>query len=768
MKDLKTRFDVLATAAEKVVEHFKSTDSELDRFARELHEASAAAVRAFREAGEAMAMPGPARPAMAATGGAASMSVSADSSGLQGLAESMASLPAIAAASAAQIGPALTAAMRPMMSIGTTLTTQFNQVAGTFTTLARRIDASMKFPQFEAFLRDLEQKAPEAWQKQLLAATRTAAKIHSVWSSLGDVAARPLAKIARTSFAPVSSSATRLSISIKGIGGAARQATSGMNAFGRSALAAMGVFGGAFAAVSFLKTGIKSASDLNETINKFESILGDAAPAARSFADKLSADFGLVKQNVLDAEAAFGGLGKGLGGLSGDKLSAFSNQFTQLAADLSSFANLDMGEAVKALQTGLAGNQSDTLKNMGVILTDEAVRARAVAAGFAATTDSVSESAKVQARALMIAEQLSDANGDLAKTASSPANMYRRLMGTINNLATSVGQSLMPIMTKIGNAMTSGLQAAQGLWNRNKQAVLGLQTAAFTAFESIKIGLTDAWTALQTLPAVIDEAFGAKGSGMVAAFGQSIVDNISQAVSGAGSFLRNMGEYFDIAALQGVKSFMTLQDVAAQVADWFQAEWVHIMLDGLQVVVRGILDLNTMFSRFAMAVAKWGASGFKDWKFDPTPMTRGFKSATAQLPELIRPDLSLLDEEINKHWSNIGANDEKFRKRIGAEVEAANAAPAPGKPKPGPAGEQAEAQEPEKKERGGMQTAGALELGSKEAASALAKFNNGGLESAAKRQLDESRKQTQLLTQLAQKKSDQAGVALSAMGIDRG
>lgn len=204
----------------------------------------------------------------------------------------------------------------------------------------------------------------------------------------------------------------------------------------------------AFKAFDFISEGVKAASDLAETISKVDVVLGEASGAVKAFADDMASQFGLVKGEVLDTAASMGGLGKSLGKLSGGKLSGFSTQFTKLAADLSSIQNIDLKSAADALRIGLSGNQSDKLKELGVITTEAAVKQYALAKGIAKVGQELSEEQKFLARAGVISEGLAFASGDLERTIGGTANAYRRFTGTITNLGAEIGTALSPAINK--------------------------------------------------------------------------------------------------------------------------------------------------------------------------------------------------------------------------------------------------------------------------------------------------------------------------------
>lgn len=753
MKDLRARFDVLADGADNVATWFKELVEDARHFKSELGSLSKAA----SDSRDAL------------NGAPSSEGRSTSRGGSEGLDAGLSGLPAMAGAVGGQIRATLTGAIAPLTSLGSQLTRQFDAVGGTLTTLARRIDASMKFSATMAAVEGLKSKlengvtsaagvATESLTRtqravlalgpgaiQALGAFKGFASLSSWFTSLGDVAGKSLSRLTGIHFQPVTASAVKLRIAVKGVGTAARQAGAGMASFGRSAMAALGVFGGAYAVVQFLKDGVKGASDLNETTNKLEVILKGSAPAAKAFADTLVNDFGLIKKEVYDAEAAFGGLGAGLGKMSGEKLSNFSNQFTKLAGDLSSIANMDLSTATNALQTALAGNQSDELKKLGVTLLDDAVKARAVAEGFAKSTKEVSESAKVQARAVMIAEQLAFANDDLKNTAAGPANSYRRMKGIINNLATTIGQSLMPVLMKIGSAFTAGLQMATSLWERNKETVTAFQESAFLAFETVKIAVGDAIAAVSNLPQAFDSVFGAGTSDMIGAFSQSIVDNIGAAVTGVGSFLRNMPDYFAVFALQSTKWIHIISANLANFGEWFGNEWAHLLTDGINLITRAFLDFSSLLGRLGVAVAKFLLDPTKGFQFDWTPMLKGFQATTAKLPELVQPELAEVNKEIDAAWDRIGKKDAEIRAKVKSDVAAATAPAAPAKVLPQEDKAAAEEKKPAKAKE--MESAGAFELGSKEAYSAIAKARSR----MDDRMYQEAKAQTGLLRDIAGK-----------------
>ncbi|WP_422930085.1 hypothetical protein [Singulisphaera sp. PoT] len=553
----------------------------------------------------------------------------------------MESMVADSAQLALQIQTSLRAAFAPINDFASMFAGQFNLVGGTIVELARRIDSAMKMPQVDASLEKMQQKIRSTMEAGAedteKASTKMQAAIRKIgpvadkaigafrkflsvkdWmGSIGDVA-KPLQRISSISFGSASSSIGAMNGGLGKTNAIVQTATTSFRRMGAEIALALGAFGMVYKAVGFIKSGVTEASNLNETVSKTDAILGEASPAVKAYADTMASQFGMVKRETLDAASAFGGLGKGLAGLSGDTLSQFSIQFTQLAADLSSFANMDMSTATKALQTGLAGNQSDVLKNLGVVLLDDTVKAYAYAHGMAKAGEELDESQKVTARAGLIMEQLADAQGDLARTADSPANAMRRATGSLTNISAEIGQTLLPILQK-----GLGLVGEFG----------GFLTGMFQS---------------------------SKGSM------EGFVEGVVGGIDTVASYFRNFSETWEIVKLtfrQGVnyviETLAVLPENFGLVLEWMLKNAPLVFHDVFFGAANLIKNLGENVWRLGEAIRD--ALSGKGFHFEFKDLLEGFEPMMEKLPEMVQPHLVSLQGEIDKHVANI-AEQEAARK----------------------------------------------------------------------------------------------------------
>lgn len=249
-------------------------------------------------------------------------------------------------------------------------------------------------------------------------------------------------------------------------------------------------FAGAFVAtkvVSGIGDTIKAASDLSETINKAQVVFGDASAAVLKFGDDAAQALGQSKNEAIGAAAAIGNLFLTTG-LGQQDAANMSMSIVQLASDLASFNNIDPTEALEKLRSGLVG-ESEPLRTLGVLLSEEEVSLKAVQLGLAASTKDVTQAAKVQARYALIMEQTTTAQGDFARTSKGLANSQRILSAAWKDIQAQIGSALLPTIASLTSALATGLPKAF-------KAVQGATDRFLSAIRPVVSGLGDLWKRL--------------------------------------------------------------------------------------------------------------------------------------------------------------------------------------------------------------------------------------------------------------------------------
>lgn len=223
-----------------------------------------------------------------------------------------------------------------------------------------------------------------------------------------------------------------------------------MTKFGVGAVAAAGV-----AAVGLFKVG-QSASDLGESVNAVNVTFGEAAAGVLKLGENAAKTVGLSKTEFNGLAVQFSSFAETIAGKGGDVVGTLDN-LTQRAADFASVMNLEVNDATALFQSGLAG-ESEPLRKFGLDLSAAAVDAYAYAHGIAETGKQLTEGEKVQARYGLLMEKTAKNAGDFANTSDGLANQQRILTAELKNLASGIGQGVLPVMTTMISTVRQGVQ----------------------------------------------------------------------------------------------------------------------------------------------------------------------------------------------------------------------------------------------------------------------------------------------------------------------
>lgn len=200
----------------------------------------------------------------------------------------------------------------------------------------------------------------------------------------------------------------------------------------------------------------KQASDFDENLNKVDVAFGSSSKQVKDWAKTATASFGLSQNSALEMTSQFGDMGTSMG-LSSKEAANMSTSLAGLAGDLSSFKNIDVEQAMTALN-GVFTGETESLKTLGIVMTQTNLDAFALEKGFGKTTKEMTEAEKVALRYAYVMDKTKNAQGDYARTSDGTANSIRTFQESLKNLAVIIGQNLLPVITPIIQKMTALIQ----------------------------------------------------------------------------------------------------------------------------------------------------------------------------------------------------------------------------------------------------------------------------------------------------------------------
>lgn len=236
---------------------------------------------------------------------------------------------------------------------------------------------------------------------------------------------------------------------------AAKQATTIFSGLGKKIAAGLSI-----AAVTKLtKDCIEVGSNVTEVQNVVDTAFKDLSWQADQWASNAMTNFGLSELSAKKYMGVFGQMSNAMG-ITGKAALDMAENVTGLTGDVASFYNLGTDEAYTKLKSIWTG-ETETLKDLGVIMTQTNLDQYALNNGFGKTTAKMTEQEKVMLRYQYVTSALSNATGDFVKTQDSWANQTRILTLRFQQLKASLGKGFIALFTPIlrgFNNLLAGLQ----------------------------------------------------------------------------------------------------------------------------------------------------------------------------------------------------------------------------------------------------------------------------------------------------------------------
>lgn len=199
--------------------------------------------------------------------------------------------------------------------------------------------------------------------------------------------------------------------------------------------------------VDFGKSCIELGSDLSEVQNVVDVTFPHMSKQIDQFAKNASTQFGLSETMSKRFTGTFGAMAKAFG-FNEKAAYDMSTTLTGLSGDVASFYNISQDEAYTKLKSVFTG-ETESLKDLGIVMTQTALDSYALANGFGKTSANMSEMEKVALRYKFVQDQLTSAAGDFSRTSDGWANQVRILQLQFDSLKATIGQGLINVLSPV-------------------------------------------------------------------------------------------------------------------------------------------------------------------------------------------------------------------------------------------------------------------------------------------------------------------------------
>ena len=240
---------------------------------------------------------------------------------------------------------------------------------------------------------------------------------------------------------------------------------------------------------------IKASLDMIETVNLFNVSLGQTAEASNKALVSLSELYGLDLTNLQNSVGTYALLARSMG-MTSEQADQLSNNTAKLALDLSSLTNVPINQVMADLRSGLVG-QSETVYKYGIDVTEAGLETEAMNQGIKKSVRDMSQGEKMALRYATMIRQTGLAQGDFARTISSPANQLKVLKEQFITLARALGSIFIPML----NAILPYLNAFVSILIDLANAV-----ASFFGFEAPEVANSDIGSQIGSVVEGADDA----------------------------------------------------------------------------------------------------------------------------------------------------------------------------------------------------------------------------------------------------------------------
>lgn len=192
---------------------------------------------------------------------------------------------------------------------------------------------------------------------------------------------------------------------------------------------------------------ITDSNSYIENMNLFNVSMGQFAKEAQNYAEQVGEIMGINPGEWMRNQGVFMTITDGFG-VASDRAYIMSKNLTQLTYDLASFYNIGTSDAFQKLESGISG-ELEPLRRLGYDLSVARLQQEAYNLGIDRSVTSMTQAEKAELRYYAIMTQVTNAQGDMARTLEAPANQLRILQAQVEQATRALGNLFLPVLKAI-------------------------------------------------------------------------------------------------------------------------------------------------------------------------------------------------------------------------------------------------------------------------------------------------------------------------------
>lgn len=345
------------------------------------------------------------------------------------------------------------------------------------------------------------------------------------------------------------------------------------------------------AIATYLGNAAEKFNSYYEAANLFGVSMKGLTGEASTFINKMETLLGIDPTEAMNNMATIQGLTTSFG-MASDKAYVLSKNLTQLGYDLASLKNIPVAESFTKIQAAISG-ELEPIRRLGVDLSQARLQQELLNLGYSQSVSTLSQADKAVLRYIAIMKQTTDAQGDFARTLSSPANMIRILQAQLNSLARAVGSLLYPALKSILPPLIAAVELVKELVT-GIASMMGVKVEFpdFSSASDAVGGVTDAMDNTTKATGKAAKAF----KNYIMGFDElNVIQKDNGSSGGSGSGAGAAGNILGDVDLSGYDMFKQYNEEFAK------------QIDGIKEKIRGMLPV---IGAVTAALALWKLTTF--------------------------------------------------------------------------------------------------------------------------------------------------------------
>jgi hypothetical protein len=198
---------------------------------------------------------------------------------------------------------------------------------------------------------------------------------------------------------------------------------------------------------------INYAGQLEDASAMSKQVFGSMSKDVQKWSQTSAESFGLSRKDAVEWANQFGIRLTNISGMAQEQAARTSMALTGLAGDLASAFGGPVTDAAQALSSALTG-EFEPLKRYGIVINETALKTEYLAQTGQKLTGTLSPQQKQLLTLSLLMKGAKTVTGDYARNAEGATNKIKTMRAKFEDLATTLGEKILPIAVKVADWLT--------------------------------------------------------------------------------------------------------------------------------------------------------------------------------------------------------------------------------------------------------------------------------------------------------------------------